>query len=200
MWVRGGVQGRKKTLVQSLKQYHAHFYLLYEKGMTSGVVSLQGWHSGNAFRHPNVSASVGLKSFCPWYLKLGGNTETITIHLWEVHYRMAIMYKICWEFACMSAQNILDHHSWCKVQCDKECAVHEGPWKPLSKRSLRDKRKHPSHMVQMLPKRHKEQNIALHLLSSQARNIVWSTPWIILSHPGLISLMFIHLYRVWFCM
>ena len=29
-----GVQGRKKTLVQSLKQYHACYYRLYEKGMT----------------------------------------------------------------------------------------------------------------------------------------------------------------------
>ena len=28
------VHGQKKTLVQSLKQFHAHFYWLYEKGTT----------------------------------------------------------------------------------------------------------------------------------------------------------------------
>ena len=36
------VHRRKKTLVQSLAQFHAHFYWLYEKGMTHAMVSLQG--------------------------------------------------------------------------------------------------------------------------------------------------------------
>ena len=62
-----GAWGRKKTLVQPLKQYHAFFYQLYEKGVIHAMVGLQGLHSGDAFRHPNVSLSVGLKSFYPWF-------------------------------------------------------------------------------------------------------------------------------------
>ena len=85
------VYGRKKTLVQLLNQFHAHFYQLYKKGKTPAMVILQGLHLGNTFRCPNVSASMGLKSFCPWCLKLGGDTKAIAIHSQEVHYRMAIM-------------------------------------------------------------------------------------------------------------
>ena len=141
-----GAQGRKKTLVQSLKQYHAHFYQLYEKGMTCAMASLQGLHVGDVFRCPNVSASVGLKSFCPWCLKLGGNTKTIAIHLWEVHYRMAIMCNICWAFAGMSAQSILDHCSGCKAIHDKECVEHEGPMKaPKKKKFCAQKETSQSH-------------------------------------------------------
>ena len=120
------VHRRKKTLVQSLKQFHAHFYQLYEKGMTHTMVSLQGLHSGNAFRCPNVSTDVGLHSFCPWCLKLGGHTETIAIHLWEVHYRMRIMCNIWLKFTGMTAQSILDHSSGWKVKCDRECMECEG--------------------------------------------------------------------------
>ena len=89
--------------MQSLRQYHTHFYQLYKKDMIHAMVSLQGLHLGNAFKHPNVSASIGLKSFYPWCLKLGGNTEAIAINLWEVHYRMAIMCNIYQAFAGMSA-------------------------------------------------------------------------------------------------
>ena len=82
-------QGLVKSLVLSLKQFHAHYYRLYEKGTTRAMVGLQGLPSSDAFQHLNVSASVGLKSFCPWCLKFGGNTETIATHLREVHYRLA---------------------------------------------------------------------------------------------------------------
>ena len=80
------VNRRKKALVQSLKQFHAHYYQLYEKGTTHAMVGLQGCHSGDVLKHPSISAGVGFKSFCPWCLKLGGNTEKIAIHLCEVHY------------------------------------------------------------------------------------------------------------------
>ena len=53
-----------------------------------------------------ASLLVGLKLFCPWCLKLGGNTEMITIHLCEVHCWMAIACDICQAFASMTAQNI----------------------------------------------------------------------------------------------
>ena len=51
--------------MQSLKQSHACFYKLYEKGMTQAMVSLKGLHMSDAFRCPSISASVGLKSFAP---------------------------------------------------------------------------------------------------------------------------------------
>ena len=89
------VHGWKKTLVQLLKQFHAHFYQLYKKGMSKAMVGLQGLHISDAFRCSNVVASMGLKSFCPWCLKLGGNTKMITVHLREVHYRMATVCNIC---------------------------------------------------------------------------------------------------------
>ena len=63
--------GQTKTLVLSLKQYHVCYYRLYEMGTTRVIVGLQGLHLSDAFRCSNVSSSVGLKSFCPWYFKLG---------------------------------------------------------------------------------------------------------------------------------
>ena len=58
---KAGVQGRKKTLVQSLKEFHAHFYWLYKKAM----VSLQGLHLGNAFRLPNCFCQHGVEVILP---------------------------------------------------------------------------------------------------------------------------------------
>ena len=85
------VQGRKKTLVQSLKQFHTHFYQLYEKGMTCAMVGLQGLHSGDALRCLNISVgSLGSKSFCPWCpqcYKLDRNTERYCHPPPGVHYR-----------------------------------------------------------------------------------------------------------------
>ena len=100
--------------------------MLYEKGLTHAMVSLQGLHLGDTLRCPNISSSVGLKSFCSWCFKLGGNTETIAIHLWEVHYQMAIVCDICWTFAGMSAQNIVNHWVRCKAKCDEECVECKG--------------------------------------------------------------------------
>ena len=66
------VHGWAKTLVLSLKQYHAHYNCFYKKEMTRAMVGLQGLHSSDAFRCSNMSSSVGLKPFCPWCFKLGG--------------------------------------------------------------------------------------------------------------------------------
>ena len=87
--------GQAIALVLLLKQYHTHYYWLYKKGTTRTMVGLQGLHSGNAFRCSNVSSSVGLKLFCPLCFNLGENTEMITTHLWEVHYRLAIAWDLC---------------------------------------------------------------------------------------------------------
>ena len=108
-----------RALVLSLKQYHAHFYRFYEKGTSRAMVGLQGLHKSDAFWHSNVSVRVGLKSFCPWYFKLGGNTETIAVQLREVHYHLAIVCDLSQSFASMSAQAILQHGSGCKVHPHK---------------------------------------------------------------------------------
>ena len=114
--------------------------------MICAVVGLQGLYMGNAFRCLNVSASMVLKSFCPWCLMLGWNTKTIAIHLWEVHYRMATMCNICQAFAGMSAKSILDHHSGFKAKHSKECVEHEGPTKaPKKKKSWAEKETCQSH-------------------------------------------------------
>ena len=71
------VLGQKKTLVQSLKQFHAHFYQLYEKGMTWAMVSLQGLDMSDAVRLSNVWACMRLKSYFPWCVKLGGTLKQL---------------------------------------------------------------------------------------------------------------------------
>ena len=56
----------KRTLVLLLKQHHTHYYQFYDKGTTMPMVGLQGLHMSDAFcQCSNVSASLGLKSFCP---------------------------------------------------------------------------------------------------------------------------------------
>ena len=142
--LKSEVQGRKKILVQSLKQFYACFYWLYETDMTLAMVSLQGLHLGDSFRCPNVSAGVGLKPFCPWCLKLGGNSKTIAIHLLEVYYRMAIVCNVCWAFVSMFTESILDHHSGYKVKPDKECAKCEGPTKAPKKKKMSQGQKEAS--------------------------------------------------------
>ena len=112
--------------MQSLKQFHAHFYQLYEKGMTQAMVSLKGLHMSDTFRCPNASVSMGLKSFCPWCLKHGGNIETIIVHMREGHYRMAIVCNVCQSFAGMNTQHIQDHDSSCKAKHGRECMEQEG--------------------------------------------------------------------------
>ena len=42
-------QGRAKTLVLLLKQYHTHYYQFCEKGITRAMVGLQGLHTSDAF-------------------------------------------------------------------------------------------------------------------------------------------------------
>ena len=96
------VQGPTRALVLSLKQFHAHYYRLYEKGTTRAMVGIQALHSRDAFWHSNVFASMGQKSFCPWCFKFGGNTETIETHLREVHYRLAIACDVCQSLSSMS--------------------------------------------------------------------------------------------------
>ena len=90
------------------------------------MVGLQGLHKSDAFRCPNVSASVGLKSFCPWCWKLGGTPKWSLSILKRWHYRMVIVCNICQLFASMNAQSVLDHHSGCTTKHDKECMEQGG--------------------------------------------------------------------------
>ena len=71
------VHGRKKTLIQLLKQFHACFYWLYERDTAWAMVGVQGLHLGDASKHYIVSSSAGLMSFCPWCLKLGGTPKQL---------------------------------------------------------------------------------------------------------------------------
>ena len=109
-------QGLVRALVLSLKQFHAQYYRFYKKGPTKAMVGLQGLHSSATFWHLNMSTSVGLKSFCPWCLNFGENTETIVNHLREVHYRLAVACNICWSFASMLVQVVLEHQSKCRAK------------------------------------------------------------------------------------
>ena len=123
-------QGLAKALVLSLKQFHAHYYRLYKKGTTRSMVGLQGLCSSDAFWHLNMSASMGLKSFCPWFLKFRGNTKTIVTHLREVHYRLAIACDVCGSFASMSVQVVLEHQSKYKAKSHKKSKVRK--WEEAS--------------------------------------------------------------------
>ena len=109
-----------KALVLSLKQFHTHFYQLYEKGTTRAMVGFQGFPSSDNLWHPNVSGKVGHKLFCPWCFKSRGNTEMITTHLREVHYRLAIACNVYQVFTNMSAQVVLEHPSNCRVKPHKK--------------------------------------------------------------------------------
>ena len=114
------IHGQAKALVLSLKQYHTHYYRFYKKGITRAMPGLQGLHISDTFWHSNISTGVGLKSFCPWCFKLGRNTETIAVHLREVHYGLAIVCDFCQSFASMLVQVVLKHYSGCKVQSHKK--------------------------------------------------------------------------------
>ena len=69
--LKAEAHGQMKTLVLSIKQYHIHYYQIYQKGMTRSMVGLQGLHLGNAFRCSNVSSSVGLNYFAPGVARWG---------------------------------------------------------------------------------------------------------------------------------
>ena len=114
-------------MVLSLKQLHANFYRLYEKGTTRAMVDFQGLHSSNASQHPNVSACMGLKSFCLWCFKFGENTNMIATNLREVHYRLSISCDICWVFTSMSMQVVLEHQSRCRMRSHKKSKIKKPP-------------------------------------------------------------------------
>ena len=115
-----GAQDLVKAFILSLKQFHAHYYRLYEKGTTRAMMGLQGLHSSDAFWCLNMSARVCLKSFYPWCPKFGCNTATIVAHLRKVHYRLAIMVDVYQSFASMLVQVVLGHWSKCKVNSHKK--------------------------------------------------------------------------------
>ena len=94
------VHGQKKTLVQSLKQFHACFHQVYEKGMTWVMVNIQGLHMSDGFKCSNVLANVGLRSFCLWCLKLGGTPKWLP----SILERCIIGWQMCATYAsCLPA-------------------------------------------------------------------------------------------------
>ena len=128
-------ESMRLSLMEGRRLWYSHssnstlYYWLYEKGMIHTMVGLQGLHLGDALKHPSISAGIGLKLFCPWCLKLGGNMETITIHLCEVHYQMAIACDICHAFASMAMYKTLWRRPLVRVQREvwqswKRCPKH----------------------------------------------------------------------------
>ena len=174
---KADVDGRKKALVWSLKQFHVCYYWLYKKGMTCAMVGLHSLHSGHTLKHPTISAGIGLKSFCPWCLKLGGNTEMITIHLCEVHYQLAIACDICQVFAAWlhrtfqtiswSAKRGMTKSTWSAMPLKhtERLRSHKAQKSQRKHLNCRDRREHLSHSGQvsvnwskMLPRNHAEWN------------------------------------------
>ena len=51
---KADVHGKKKTLVQLLKQFYTHFYQLYERGTICAIVNLLGLHCGSEVFLPLV--------------------------------------------------------------------------------------------------------------------------------------------------
>ena len=136
--------------------------------MTHTMISLQGLHLGNAFRCPNVSASMELKPFCQGCLKLGRDTKQLpsTSGRYIIGWQSCVTYArhlpACLHRASLAiTEDARQNVAW-NVQSAK------GPQKSLRKRSLRDIRRHPSCMIYMLSSSHKEWNVALPLPSSQA--------------------------------
>ena len=125
MGIRGLGQWPEENPHEISKTIPCHVYWLYEKGMTWPMVGLQRIHTSDAFGCSNISANMGLKSFCPWCLKLVGTLKQLSSILREVHYRMAIVCEVCQSFASMNTQHILDHHSGCKAKCDRDCMEQE---------------------------------------------------------------------------
>ena len=159
------------------------------------MVSLQGLHTSNAFRCSNVSVSAwGLKSFCPWCLKLGGNTEMQSPSILDrciTGLQLCVIYASC-HCTSMNTQSILEYCSGCKAKCDKECTgawgtgkgtivtqeVAQGPWHG---------RRCPNYPAQRSPRNHKECNTFQHLPTSPARGCRSQfSSWIFLDHPGCI--------------
>ena len=102
------VHGIKKTLVQSLKQFHVHFFWLYEKGMTHAMIDLQGLHSGDAFRHPNISAVLGWSHSDPGVLNYAKIMKQLpsTSRRYSIGWQLCVTYTrclpACLHRACLS--------------------------------------------------------------------------------------------------
>ena len=116
--------GQMRTLVLSLEQYHAHYYQIYEKGMTKAMVGLQGLHCDDAFRHPNISSNMKLKSFCPWCFKLEGTLKQLPPTSGRCTTKQQLLVTSAGHLPVW-AQSILDHCSGCKVRCTKQCIEQE---------------------------------------------------------------------------
>ena len=125
----------------------------------------------------------GLKSFFPWYLKQGRNTETIA----STYRRDIIGWQMCTTYAghllACPHRVFMTIVQGARQNATRNALSMNGLQKPLRKRiSLGVKSRHLSHTVEMLPRSHKGWHVTLHLLSSQASECSWFTNCIILDH------------------
>ena len=68
-----------------------------------------------ALRCRQVKDDKRSKSFCPWCCKYGGNTSTITIHLQQDHYKLAVVCSQCRNHISTCHEHLKSHI----IQCGK---------------------------------------------------------------------------------
>ena len=92
--------------------------VLHEKGPTKAMVGLQGLHSSDAFWwSEHVSASVGLKSFCPLVPQIQGKTlKTLVTHLQggalQAGHSMWCLLIICWHVGAGGPGTLNQRAGW----------------------------------------------------------------------------------------
>ena len=188
------VHGWKKPLVQSLKQFHACFYSLYEKGMIWAIVSFQGLHTSDAFRCPNISASVTLKSFWPWCLKLGGTPKQSL----SILVRCIIGWQLCVMYAGILSAWM--HRTSSTTILGVKPSVTGNAWNRRDRKrwrspSPRGERRHPNYPAQRSPKDHKSRLPLNTFCLVQPENVNWCHFWSFLDPLGFISWVSPHSIR-----
>ena len=176
--------------MQSVKQFHAHLYQLYEKGISQAMVSLQGLHMSDAFRYYNALTNMGLQSFYPRCLKLGGTPK----QLLSILGRCITGWWLCVTYTSLLLA-WMHWTSWTTIlgvmpSATRECTELEGQGNV--KKSHKKKSKSQGqrrHLAQRSPKDHNSRMPLNTFYLVQPENVSQFTSWIYLDPPGFISLV-----------
>ena len=143
------------------------------------------------FRCSNVLASMGLSSFCPWCLKLGGTPKQLP----------SILERciIGWQLYMTYASHLLDwmhRASWTTILGIKSSMTRNMQnrrdrkrWRSHTRRSPSpgNERRHPHYSAWRSPKDHKSRMPLNTFCLVQPENVSWFTSWIFLDHHSFIS-------------
>ena len=142
------------------------------------------------FRCYNVLASMGLKSFCPWFLKLEGTPKQSP----SISERCILGWQLCVTYASHFPA-WMHRASWTTVLGVKPSMT----WNVRNMRdrkkqrshtrmsqSPRDERRHPNYPAWRSPKDHRS-GMPLGTCLVQPENVIWFTSWIFLDHPCFVS-------------